>query len=163
MLRIAVISDTHGHTGNLKAVLGELGPVDWLLHAGDHLEDAAPLGRALNLSSDRVRAVVGNCDMPRRQPARELVELGGVRIMLVHGHLHDVKSRLDRLYYAAQEAGARVAIFGHSHTPHLEDDGLVLLFNPGSLSLPRRRTDPPSCGLIEIEEGRLMVRHIFVS
>lgn len=163
MVRVAVISDTHGHLGNLDRVLGQLGPVDWLLHAGDHYQDAARSGALLGIGPTRVAAVVGNCDAPLTEPAQTILEIGGVRILLTHGHHHGVKTTLDRIYYRAKEIGVRVAVFGHSHVPVNGQEGGVLLFNPGSLTLPRMPNDPPSCGLLEIEHGQVVGRHIFVA
>lgn len=162
MLRLLVVSDTHGDIRNLEVLRPLLGQIDWLLHAGDHLQDAAPMAASLGVAADRVRAVIGNCDFPLREPVRELLELDGVRILLVHGHLHGVKSRYDRILYGAREAAARVVVFGHSHMPLLQDEAGVLLLNPGSLSQPRLATDRPSCAIIEIERGQISARHLFV-
>jgi putative phosphoesterase len=150
MIRVAVISDTHGSFRHLPAAVQALGQVDWLLHAGDHLRDAPRVAAALGVPAERVRAVVGNCCYPETEPAEVVAEIGGVKFLLVHGHKHGVKTGVERMHWAAQEAGARVAVFGHSHVPVNVDWGGVLLFNPGSLSQPRLPGDPPTCGLIEI-------------
>lgn len=163
MVRVAVFSDTHGEFANLQSVLPQLGSLDWLLHAGDHFGDAAALGRRLGLGPDRVVAVVGNCDAPRTEPAQLILEIGGVKILLTHGHHYGVKSTLDRIRYRADELDVRVAIFGHSHIPVNGQDGGLLLFNPGSLTAPRLPQDPPSCGLLEIVAGQVKARHLFVS
>ncbi|HYG56510.1 MAG TPA: metallophosphoesterase [Symbiobacteriaceae bacterium] len=158
MVRIAVISDTHGHLENLSKVQAELGRVDWLIHAGDFLRDAAPLAKRLGLPSDRVRAVVGNCDYPITEPVQDLFELEGVRILLTHGHHFGVKHTLDRIYYRAQEARAAVVVFGHSHMAVNAPERGILLFNPGSLSTPRLPGEKPSCGLLELEGGKVAGR-----
>jgi putative phosphoesterase len=161
MVRIVVLSDTHGDLQGWSALLAQVGPVDWLFHAGDFLRDAALAASQLESAGLSVRAVVGNCDIPVVQPAQELIEIDGVRILLTHGHHEGVKSRLDRLYYRAKEFGAQVAIFGHSHVPvSLMKDG-VLLFNPGSATAPRDH-HMPSCGLIEIASGIVSARHLFL-
>jgi putative phosphoesterase len=160
--RLLVVSDSHGDIRNLERLRPLLGQIDWLLHAGDHLQDAAPMAASLEVAPERIRAVIGNCDFPLRNPDRAILEIDEVRIMLVHGHLHGVKSRYDRILYGAQEAGARVAIFGHSHMPLLLDEAGVLLLNPGSLSQPRLATDRPSCAIIEIENGQVGARHLFL-
>lgn len=160
MVRVAVISDTHGDLGNLDRARELLGPVDWLIHAGDYLRDAAPCAARLGLAPDRVRAVVGNCDYHLFDPSLDQFELGGVKILLTHGHHYGVKHTVDRIYYKAREAGVRVAVFGHSHIAVRADDGGVLLFNPGSLSQPRLPTEGPSCGLLELENGVLISARI---
>jgi putative phosphoesterase len=158
MVRVAVISDTHGDLHNLGKAKALLGSVDWLLHAGDYIRDAAPTARLLGVPPERVRAVVGNCDYHLIEPALEIIELEGVRLLLTHGHHFGVKHTLDRIYYKAVESKARVAVFGHSHVAISAEDSGVLLFNPGSLSQPRHPADPPSCGLLELSAGGVVSR-----
>jgi len=162
MLRVGVVSDSHRRFGLVPSMRDQCGRLDWLLHAGDHLTDAPRIAATLGVDPDRVRGVVGNCDFPATEPAELLLELGGVKVLLVHGHQHGVKSGPQRLLYRAQEVGARVAIFGHSHIPFLEDVNGVLLLNPGSLSMPRRPQDPPSCAVLEIADGAVQARHIYL-
>jgi len=162
MLRGGVVSDSHRRFGMVASMRAQCGRLDWLLHAGDHLTDAPRIAEAVGVEPDRVRAVAGNCDFPETEPAEVLLELAGVRILLVHGHQHGVKTGPQRLLYRAQEVGARVAVFGHSHIPFLEDVGGVLLLNPGSLSMPRRPQDPPSCAVLELADGAVQARHIFL-
>jgi len=162
MVRLAVVSDTHGSLENLSRLQKDLGEVDWLLHAGDHYRDAARAGADLGLPKERVIAVAGNCDFGQGGPPEQLLEVEGVRILLTHGHLYGVKRDLQRIWYRARELGARAVLFGHSHVPVLRWEGDVLLFNPGSLSLPRWPSHPPSCGLLEVEAGRLTARHLWM-
>ncbi|MFZ5823552.1 MAG: metallophosphoesterase [Bacillota bacterium] len=163
MVRIGVVSDSHGSFRNVGRMRTECGRLDWLLHAGDHLRDAARMAVNLGVDPSRVRAVAGNCDYPTTKPEELHLEIEGVRIYMTHGHGYGVKGTLQRIHLRAQEVGARAVIFGHSHLPVLADVGGILLFNPGSLSEPRRPTDPPSCGLLEIEAGEIQARHIFFS
>ncbi|MDY4541285.1 MAG: YfcE family phosphodiesterase, partial [Candidatus Ventricola sp.] len=58
-----------------------------------------------------------------------LIELGGVRIYMTHGHR---LVSLMNLAYKAQECGAQVALFGHTHQALCETVQGVLLLNPGS-------------------------------
>jgi uncharacterized protein len=158
MVRVAVISDTHGDLYNLDQAKTLLGQVDWLLHAGDYIRDAAPAAQQLGVPPERVRAVVGNCDYHLVEPAIDLIEIEGVRILLTHGHHYGVKHTLDRIYYKARESKARVVVFGHSHVALSAEDSGILLFNPGSLSQPKQPGTPPSCGLLELEAGGVISR-----
>lgn len=160
MVRVAVLSDTHGDVSNLVAVREQLGKVDWLIHAGDFWHDAQPAANMLGVDLGRVRAVIGNCDQHLIEPLQDRFALGGVGFLLVHGHHDGVKYTHDRIYYRAKEAGARVAVFGHSHIPVCIDEGGVLLFNPGSLSLPRLHRQPPTCGLLELQDGVIITARI---
>ncbi len=161
MIRIAVISDTHGDFRNVGRVRAQLGGVDWLLHGGDHFHDAPRLAVNLGVDPSRVRAVAGNCDDPVREPTQQVLELEGIKILLTHGHHEGVKHGFQQIYRRAVEAGARVVIFGHNHIALNDDDGRVLMLNPGSLTLPYVSTDRPSCALLEIREGRVAARLIF--
>lgn len=163
MIRIAVVSDTHGDFRHVGAARARLGRVDWLLHAGDHLQDAARVALSLGVDPARVRAVAGNCDHPVREPLQLQLEIGGVRIMMTHGHRHGVKEELHRIELAGREAGARAVIFGHSHIAVAFEEQDLLLFNPGSLSQPRFQGDPPSCGLFEIADKSIRYQHLFLA
>lgn len=163
MVRIVVVSDSHGNFRHLGRLRNEAGRIDWFLHAGDHIRDAARMADNLGVDPSRVRAVAGNCDFPATQPEEMLLEVEGVKLYMTHGHGYGVKSGLQRIHYRAQEVGARVAIFGHSHLAVLTDVDGIMLFNPGSISEPRRPTDPPSAGILTIENGAVTAQHIFFS
>lgn len=91
MVRIGVVSDSHGSYRNVGRMRNECGRLDWFLHAGDHMQDAARIAVNLGVDPSRVRAVVGNCDYPAQKPDELLLEIEGVKIYLTHGHAHGVK------------------------------------------------------------------------
>jgi len=161
MLRIGVVSDSHGSFRNLERLRELCGRLDWLLHAGDFLCDAAPIAETLGVDPERVRAVAGNCDFPVTRPGEVLEELEGVRLYLVHGHQLGVKTGLHRIHLRAQEVGARVAIFGHTHVPVLADVGGVMLLKPGSLAKPRLG-EPPSAAVLEVAGGEVRAEQLFL-
>lgn len=130
------------------AAVEHMGPVDLLLHAGDHFDDAIFLS---NLLAFPVIGVRGNCDFAG--PWEELVDAGGVKILLIHGHQYGVKRSLQSLAYRAQEAGAKVVVFGHTHEPEIEWVNDILLFNPGSTIRPRGACKYPTYGILTVKEG----------
>ncbi len=82
-----------------------------------------------------LQAVRGNCDLRSELPQKLICAAGGLSILAVHGHYQDVKyeSRLDSLRRAAEEAGADIVLFGHTHDARkVTYDGRVFL-NPGSI------------------------------
>lgn len=160
-MRILVISDTHGAIAGLRALRAQVGPVDYLIHAGDFLDDLDPCGELFGVPPERRLGVVGNCDYPRREPAEVVWEQGGVRFLITHGHRQDVKRTLMGIWYRARELGCQVAIFGHSHLPVAVREGEVLLFNPGSPSRPRR-PGVGTVGLLHLEEGQVRAEHLEV-
>lgn len=122
-MKLCVFSDSHGRTD----LIGRLPVADAYLFCGDGLGDLRDL-------TAPVYAVCGNCDWASREPEHRLLELGGRRIFLTHGHRYRVKSDLYRLALAAREQGAELVLYGHTHIPdRMEDNGLLLL-NPGALS-----------------------------
>lgn len=153
-MRIAVFSDTHGAFHGLAEMKSRLGKVDWLLHAGDFLADARRVAFALEVPQNRVRAVAGNCDYGVDGPDEAVVAVGGVRILLTHGHQHDVKRGLGRILQRARELDVQAAVFGHSHVVCNQEVQGVLLFNPGSLTFPRGR-EAGSCGLLAVEGAKI--------
>ena len=75
----------------------------------------------------------------------------GVIIFATHGHLSNVKREDDfrTLIYQAKEAGADIALFGHTHYQYLaEHDGITLL-NPGSAGYGYY----PGYAILNIENG----------
>ena len=130
MLRAAVFSDTHGNNAPMLEAARAL-RADVHIHLGDHDRDAALLRKAF--PDTPLYNVCGNCDINPLAPARLTVALGPVKVFLTHGHLYGVSPRqADWLVYAAQEQGARLALFGHTHCAVYEQLGGVTLINPGT-------------------------------
>ncbi len=138
MLTAAVFSDTHGCTAPMIAAARECRP-DVLIHLGDHDRDARLLAEAL--PELPLYTVCGNCDLCPIAPERALVTLGPVRAFLTHGHLYGVSPwHMDPLVYAAQEQGAQLALFGHTHQAVYDQLGGVTLLNPGTAGRGAVRT-----------------------
>ena len=76
--------------------------------------------------------VPGNCDFGCFDEPEKLIELGGRRIFLLHGHTRGVKYGLQRAIYAAREYGAEILLFGHTHCPLSDRDGALYVLNPGT-------------------------------
>ena len=143
MLKVAVFSDTHTNTARMVDAVRDLHP-DVLLHLGDHDRDAEVLRR--QFPQLPLYIVCGNCDFAPSAPEKAVVQLGPVKAFLTHGHLYNVRWSVDALVYAAQEAGAKLALFGHTHEPMNVEIGGVQVLNPGTAGQGRSLT----CGLITI-------------
>lgn len=134
-MKIGLISDTHGNTAVIDQAVELAGEIDLWLHAGDMIHDAEYLDMAYDA---KVVNVAGNCDWGNRSvPEEEIVEAEGHRIFLTHGHIYGVKGSPYGMVQAAEENGADIAVFGHSHVAFKEKIDGVLLINPGSLAYPR--------------------------
>ena len=98
-------------------------------------------------------AVRGNCDPRSTLSASLTATLGGVCVFATHGHLYEVKHEpdLDSLLRAAEEAGASLALFGHTHHAALEERGGITVLNPGSIG----RSARPCYALLSVDDGRI--------
>ena len=151
MINLLVVSDSHGRYEKLEEVLerqlklpDKFKPTH-LLHLGDGVNDVEKCRLSARMCVCLVR---GNCDgffqsIPL-QYEREL-ELGGVKILMMHGHTKGVKGGDFNAVSCAASIGADLLLYGHTHTPvsyTLEKGtdlgGMVLqkrlvVLNPGSL------------------------------
>lgn len=147
---ITVLSDTHGTDDHRLdgRTLEAVRTADLVLHAGDFTTAAvldafvaeAESGTGeLNSHGDdgnRFVAVAGNNDEPavrERLDEFGVVEGGGVRFVVVHGHRHDETT----LSLLGRQEDADVVVVGHSHRPGWDPSGAVAVLNPGSHADPR--------------------------
>lgn len=154
-LRILVLADTHV-PGRAPDLPGEVwraaDEAGLILHAGDVTAARVLEGLARRAP---LHAVRGNLDGPELDlPARRVVEAGGVRIGLLHGHEGPGRSPAERARAAFRDQGVAVAVFGHSHEPCWQQapEGFWLL-NPGSPTDPRRAPRPTFAWLWVGPEG----------
>jgi predicted phosphodiesterase len=96
-----------------------------------------------------VVAVHGNDETPESThalPYLLVMAVAGQRVLVTHGHFTDpiieAQQRIDDSWYTsfarwathAQDHGASVMIYGHSHIPSVVSHGGVWLINPGALA-----------------------------
>lgn len=85
-----------------------------------------------------------------------LLELDGLEVGMIHdsGPATGRLTRMRRLFPDRQ-----LVVFGHSHIPMDIADERLRLFNPGSPT-DRRRQPHGTLGMLEIEQGRLVLASI---
>lgn len=83
--------------------------------------------------SKNLHAVKGNCDA-YAFPDEEVVEVGGLRILLTHGHKYHVKTDLTALYLRATELQCSVVFYGHTHFASIEEYRGITFVCPGSIA-----------------------------
>ena len=150
-MRIGVLSDSHARS------LAELSPkiverlarMDLILHAGDYtnwqvVEDLRKLGP--------FRGVAGNMDpmtIASELPERDIVQVQGKRIGLVHGSGGPSGTAQWARRRFPEDVDA--IVYGHSHIAKVVVVEGVLMFNPGSASgrFPARYA---SFGILTIDE-----------
>ena len=134
-MRFLVFSDTHGHTAAMERAVAAQSTATHILFLGDGLRGVEQMAEWF---PDRTfAAVAGNGDYDSLLPSTRLLEWGGLRIFLCHGHTLAVKSTTERVKQSALAQGASIALYGHTHVAALHyTDGLWLM-NPGSIAVPR--------------------------
>lgn len=163
-MRIVVVSDTHMPRMNKKLpsrLLRELKTADVILHAGDWTNLYVYDALAAFAPTYGVAGNNDGADIIRKFGLRKQLELGGVRIGIVHGH-GDGK-RVDtetRAMEAFQNIQLDALIYGHSHIPVLKRSAGMLIFNPGSPT-DKRRQPLYSFGIFQVTGGTLTAKHIY--
>jgi putative phosphoesterase len=151
VLRIGVISDTHGLLR--PEAEQHLAGVDHIIHAGD-------IGRPEVIARLRaiapVIAIRGNVDKgawARLYPDTRTIKLGDHAIHILHD-IHDLQ--LDPV-----SRGIGVVISGHSHRPLIETVNGVLYLNPGSAG-PRRFKLPITLATLDLGASgpKAMLHHL---
>ena len=139
-MKILVFSDSHSSLWFMRRCVSIIKP-DGIIHLGDHAEDGSAI--ASENPSVPFYHVPGNCDSYYRSSSEALTkicEIGGVKLLLTHGHRFQVKS-----------AGVQAVLFGHTHTSLIqkEPDGLLAL-NPGAAG-----SWGGSAGILEIRDKQI--------
>ncbi len=166
-MKVGVVSDTHLSSGTMGRMASRLisgisetfrelegilsshfRDVDAVLHAGDlvDLEVISILERF-----GPVYAVSGNMDpgdVRARLPEKQVVELGGFKIAMMHGwgKPHGLHNQI-----RAEFNDVDCIVFGHTHRAFNEVVDGVLMFNPGS-ALDRRFAPARSIGILHLED-----------
>lgn len=147
-MRILVLSDSHGCVEPMEQCVERVQP-QVILHLGDCVRDAQRLEE--RYPDIPLLGVPGNCDYSGLDQPERLTELGGVRILMMHGHTRRVKSGPMAAIYAARECGADILLFGHTHQPVVDRSGDFWVMNPGCIGPGVRRT----YGVITLEDGKV--------
>ncbi|MFN0248433.1 MAG: metallophosphoesterase family protein [Kofleriaceae bacterium] len=153
--RIVVVADTHSqpHPGHAQRLLAH--KPDVILHAGD-IGDLAVIAELEKLAP--VYAVRGNIDTKARElPDVMTLELGGLRMLLVHIAVYGPKLRAEVAKLARAER-ASLVVCGHSHVPFIGVDKGISMFNPGSIG-PRRFQLPIVFGTIDYSPTGVRLAH----
>jgi putative phosphoesterase len=152
VMRIGVISDTHGHVENTLAAVRMLESleVQAVLHCGDICAEAIPV----LLVAWPAHFVFGNCDRDLdslRAAVEEQgmacygwfgnIELAGRRIALLHSH----DARLFHQVCASEDYD--LVCYGHTHVAEQHHRGKTLILNPGALY----RANPHSIAIVDLQ------------
>lgn len=149
MMKVLVISDSHGSLENVKKVIKSIGKIDLVIHLGDIIGQDDTLR---SMCSCPVKIVKGNCDFVTDNQITEIFNLGKNKVLATHGHYYSVDWGLEKLYFAAQEGQCNIAMYGHTHIPEISEQGDVTIINPGSITRPRQLNHRPSYIIMKIDK-----------
>lgn len=128
MIKITVISDTHGNLTAIDKMAQIILESDYVFHLGDHFDDMKNYTHVLGSKLYRVH---GNCDWGSQKDL--VVKIGDHKIFATHGDLYGAKRGTDKLIEKAKQENCNVVFYGHTHSPIIEKKDGVLLINPGTL------------------------------
>lgn len=134
MKRILIFSDSHGNVNRCEDIINNFDQkIDMIIHAGDYTRDAEDIESVYD--NIDVRYVRGNCDIFSNASSDIVFEVEGATVFVTHGHDYRVKyeSNYGTLVRRAQQLGADLCVFGHTHIPHTDYIGKLTLLNPGSI------------------------------
>ncbi|MBV8772663.1 MAG: metallophosphoesterase family protein [Deltaproteobacteria bacterium] len=164
-MRIGLISDTHIPEAceHLPARVFEVFQgVDLLMHAGDvyvnrvldELGEIAPVIAALGNGDEGLDGHQFKLARDERVSTAHLIEVGGVRIGLVHA-LPTPDETSEEVFDNAMQTHfggpVDVLVMGHSHLEGVVRFGPTLVVNPGSATLPHNLVGVPgTVGILEV-------------
>lgn len=160
MMRLVVVSDSHGRPHrNALPLVEQLEPAA-ILHAGDvgpltHLDRLETIAPTIAVRGNVDSRATGLFDIV----TVELHDDQAVRLRLLLVHIGIARSRLRReIRELAQRREAQLVVCGHSHIPWLGTDDGVAVLNPGSIG-PRRFSLPITMGSIDVKQEGVTMQH----
>ena len=166
-MRVALFSDSHGDVTALRFAMEaaiKLGKIDLFAFLGDGIQDFYDLMPFMKKHNPQAltQAVRGNNDHTMFGLKEEaVIKAEGIWLFLSHGHRQRVKLTDRFLIDDARDRHCRVALYGHTHRAFIKEKEGVLLFNPGSVSLPVGQG--PTFGILDISPDGMLKPQIHYS
>ena len=154
-MKMIVFSDSHGVSHSMRSALQKNPDAQKIVFCGDGCREIMRL--APLYPEKELIAVRGNCDFSfgsdcGQYPLFVSFFCGDIRVAVLHGHTHNVKSSDEQLLQLAKQ-GYALILHGHTHIPRIRyTDCGTLLFNPGAAK-------DGSFGLITIQDGQILPSH----
>lgn len=147
MVKLVVMSDSHGDDEAVEAILRVESHADAYIHCGDlgTPEEKFPL----------LITVKGNNDWYSSAPYERVLHEGGTAIYITHSHRISYLDRARRIAAAARDHGCSLALYGHTHVYDDQTIGGVRVVNPGSC-WQNRDLSEPSYAVVWIDGGRVV-------
>jgi putative phosphoesterase len=151
-MEIVVVSDTHGRNDVLQQIRLQHPKAYAYIHCGDSEADIHQL--------DGFASVIGNNDTCRDYPYELVLDLNGMRTLVMHGHQFSRSKMSESLINRAKAKECQLVLFGHTHAYSYEVIDGISIINPGSL-FHNRDGSLPSYALIQIEHNKINVKRIY--
>lgn len=135
---------------SLQKVLSENPACDYYLHCGDS-----------QFSPDEIRpfvSIAGNNDWDYEYPKQLILELGGHRILLIHGNGYTYL--MDNFVRKARSEHADVVFFGHTHMFTDKAYSGIRFINPGSTFYNRDLTSPCYARVYFYDDGTIRAERV---
>ncbi|MBP3644984.1 MAG: YfcE family phosphodiesterase [Clostridia bacterium] len=136
MKRVIALSDSHGDAEGLREcyqMAKRSGAVDIAVFLGDGADDFEKVRPEWEAQGTVCYAVSGNNDWRSDNPQEISFRVGKVVFYACHGHTRYVKYGFERLWFAAREREAQVALYGHTHRADIEIEYGLYMINPGAV------------------------------
>lgn len=153
MKKILILSDSHGKNKLLEEIIDKENP-DVVIHCGDHcMSDEKYLNEKFNYY------VRGNNDYIGE---REIItNIDGINFLVIHGDEYNIYfNEFNQLAKYASDIGANIVLYGHTHVENYIKINDIILINPGSISLPRNKSNKKSYGIINIKNGQIVEKKL---
>ena len=150
MLKICLCSDNHGDLSSIEKIKTDNPMCDYYFHCGDSSCDEILLRPFVS--------VEGNNDWDADYPRMRKFEIGGHKILLLHGDGYTYA--LSGLVNKAKHEECDTVFFGHTHEFLDEEYKGVRLINPGSTCFNRDYSSPSYALITIAENGNIDVRRI---
>ena len=154
MKKIVVLTDTHNNLADLQKIQTILNEADLIIHCGDGYINVLQLNT--NYKTKFVY-VQGNCD---GGSSERIIEVEGVKILIVHGHQYGVKQSLLPLTYKAKQEQVKLVLYGHTHIAQEEEIDGVIYFNAGTM---QKYTTQKSYGYVVIHDHKIITKIVKVN
>lgn len=130
MMRVLVLSDSHGDRWRLLKAIDAQPEAKYIIHLGDGAQDMEGLEKLPGKITLQVR---GNGDFEPDIPYSLHGKIAGVSYYACHGHMEFVKHGDRMLWEKARDFGASLVLYGHTHEAVTTYRDGVWLMNPGSV------------------------------
>ncbi len=151
MKKVLVFSDSHGRNSTMKMIKNKE-KADIVIHAGDHcLTDVCSVYDYVDYF------VAGNNDYVGSQ--EEIIDIEGFKIVLNHGWKYqnfnkDIWEK--NLFSHYQNLSPDMIIYGHSHVESFTTIDNTIILNPGSIELPRNKSNQQTYAVFHIDNGKIV-------